>query len=142
MDIGGHGIIIFGASFLESIQAYYTIYKKSGAHAFVAFQGWSEVWAVVLFESSYSLSFVIVELFFRGFLVLAFYRYFGPQVVMAMAVCYMVLHFGKPFPEAISSLFGGYLLGVLSLQSQNIWGGIVVHVGIALMMEIFAYWQM
>ncbi|GJM60637.1 hypothetical protein PEDI_11890 [Persicobacter diffluens] len=139
--LAGMAVIIFFASFLESIQAYYPLYKKSGAHAFVAYRGVTEVWAVVLFESAYSLSFVMVELFFRGFLVLAFYRYLGSRVVLAMAMSYMVFHFGKPLPEAISSLFGGYLLGILSMQSKNIWGGVVVHVGIALLMELFAFLQ-
>jgi hypothetical protein len=44
-------------------------------------------------------------------------------------------------PEAVSSIFGGYILGVIALQTRSIWGGILVHVGIAWMMEAIAWLQ-
>jgi len=43
--------------------------------------------------------------------------------------------------EAISSFFGGFILGVHALEKRNIFGGIVIHVGIAYLMEIAAIWQ-
>jgi hypothetical protein len=43
--------------------------------------------------------------------------------------------------EAISSVFGGYILGILALQKGNITGGIVLHLGVAWMMELFAHVQ-
>jgi hypothetical protein len=58
-----------------------------------------------------------------------------------MAVIYCQLHFGKPLGEAISSIFGGYILGVISYQTKNIWGGVLVHVGIAWLMEVAGFFQ-
>ena len=58
-----------------------------------------------------------------------------------MAVIYCFLHLGKPLPEAISSFFGGYILGVLALRTSNIWGGILAHVGFALFLELFTFLQ-
>jgi len=52
---------------------------------------------------------------------------------------YVVIHWNKPMGELISSFFGGSLLGVISYYSKSIWGGIIVHVGIAWMMEIGAF---
>jgi membrane protease YdiL (CAAX protease family) len=50
----------------------------------------------------------------------------------------MVFHFGKPLIETLSSFFGGYMLGVFALYSKNIWGGIILHIGTALFMELLA----
>jgi membrane protease YdiL (CAAX protease family) len=83
----------------------------------------------------------LVELAFRGFLVIGMARWLGTRAVLPMAVMYCVLHFGKPMGEAIASFFGGYILGVLALRSRSIWGGVVVHLGLAWMMEFAAYLQ-
>jgi hypothetical protein len=56
-----------------------------------------------------------------------------------MAAAYAVLHFGKPMGEAISSVFGGYILGIIALYGRNIWGGVFIHGGIAFLMEVLAF---
>lgn len=91
-----------------------------------------------LYELFYGLDFVSIELFFRGFMVIAFIRYVGIYAVLPMSLMYMSIHYGKPTGEAISSFFGGSLLGVMSFYSQSILGGIFVHIGIAWSMEIGA----
>ena len=53
-----------------------------------------------------------------------------------MVAVYCSIHFGKPLVEAISSVFGGYILGALAFQTRHIWGGVVVHICIALTMEV------
>jgi hypothetical protein len=58
-----------------------------------------------------------------------------------MVVVYAFLHFGKPAGETISSIFGGYILGILAFQSRNIFGGLIAHLGVAWGMEYFAYLQ-
>ena len=90
----------------------------------------------LLYEISYGLDFVTIELFFRGFLVFAFVRYVGPDAIVPMAVFYCSIHFGKPLFECISSFFGGMLLGIVSYRTRSILGGFMVHVGIAWMMEL------
>lgn len=94
---------------------------------------------ILSYETLYILDFYVIELFFRGFMILAFVRIAGPKVILPTAVFYCVLHFGKPFGEALSSLFGGTLLGIITYYSRSIWGGIIVHMGIALAMEVCAY---
>jgi len=95
--------------------------------------------AKLLFELSYGLDFVTIELFFRGFLVLAFVRYAGKAVILPMAVFYCSIHFGKPLLECITSYLGGIILGVIVYYSRSIWGGVIVHLGIAWLMEIAGY---
>lgn len=92
-----------------------------------------------IYEIVYATDFVTTEFFFRGFLILAFMRYAGPQAILPMCVFYVTIHFGKPLGETISSFFGGWLLGILAYETRSIYGGIIVHLGIALMMEIVAY---
>ena len=129
-------------SFLPEFQSFYPLYKKMGGLRFAQHLQISEWNAVILYEFVYALSFVTVELFFRGFLILGLVKYLGKDVILPMAVIYCFLHFGKPPSEAISSFFGGYILGVLALRTSNILGGIFVHVGIALFLEWFAFLQM
>ncbi len=93
----------------------------------------------LLYELSYGVDFLTIELFFRGFLVFAFVRYIGPDAVLPMAVFYCSIHFGKPLFECISSFFGGLLLGIIAYRTQSILGGVMVHLGIAWMMEAGGY---
>ena len=60
---------------------------------------------------------------------------------MPTACLYFFVHINKPELEALSSFFGGTILGVVAYYSKSILGGIVIHVGIALLMEYFAYLQ-
>jgi hypothetical protein len=53
-----------------------------------------------------------------------------------MAMFYCTIHFGKPMGECISSYFGGMLLGVVTYHTKTIFGGFMVHVGIAWLMEL------
>lgn len=90
------------------------------------------------YEVCYSADFVTTEFFFRGFLILAFARYAGPQAILPMCVFYVTIHFGKPLGETISSFFGGWILGILAYETKSIYGGVIVHLGIALLMEFVA----
>lgn len=96
-------------------------------------------WQRVLFELSYSSDFFTIELFFRGFLVMAFARWAGKDAILPMALFYCTIHFGKPLGECISSYFGGIFLGIVVYHTKSIWGGLLVHLGIAWMMEAFGY---
>ena len=90
----------------------------------------------LLFELSYGSDFIGIELFFRGFLVLAFIKWAGKDAVLPMACFYCTIHFGKPLGECISSYFGGLLLGIVVQNTRSMWGGLMVHLGIAWLMEL------
>ena len=68
-------------------------------------------------------------------------RYLGAYAVYPMVAVYCYIHFGKPFAEALGSIFGGYILGVISLESRSVMGGVLIHIGVALGMEILAFAQ-
>jgi len=93
----------------------------------------------VLFELSYGTDFLNIEIFFRGFLILAFIKWVGKDAILPMACFYCTIHFGKPLGECISSYFGALLLGIVVYNTRSIYGGLVVHLGIAWLMEVGGY---
>lgn len=92
----------------------------------------------LIYELCYGTDFFTIEVFFRGFLVLAFVRYAGVNAILPMAAFYCAIHFGKPLAECISSYFGGILLGTVVYRQQSVWGGLLIHLGIAWSMEILS----
>lgn len=128
-------LIIFASTQADFLNAYPRLKQV----AFIAPHTGNLLWYQLLYEISYGIDFITIELFFRGFLVFAFVRYAGPSVILPMAVFYCSIHFGKPLFECISSFFGGLLLGIIAHRTQSIAGGLIVHLGIAWMMEIGSY---
>lgn len=113
----------------------YRFYNYKGAF------GMSPLQSEGIFELAYGLDFVSIELMYRGALIVGMARLLGKEAVLPMASAYVILHFGKPAGEAISSFFGGMILGIHALAKKNIFGGIIIHVGIAYFMEIAAILQ-
>lgn len=97
--------------------------------------GANPIWHKLLFEASYGSDFFTIEIFFRGFLVIGLMQWIGKDAILPMACFYCSIHFGKPMAECISSFFGGMLLGIVSYHTKSIYGGLIVHLGIAWMME-------
>jgi len=130
--------LIAWASFQPAFLATYPTYRAGSAEAYLAV-GHAATFGV--YETSYALRYVSIELFFRGFLVLGLEKHLGRAVLMPMVTVYAFWHFGKPLPEALGSIVAAYVLGVFALRTRSIVGGIIVHVGVALGMEFAAYLQ-
>ncbi len=130
--------LITWASFQPSFLTTYPTYRTGSAEPWL---GVSRAATFGVYEATYALRYVSIELFFRGFMVLGLERTLGRAVLMPMVTVYAFWHFGKPLPEAIGSIVAAYVLGVFALRSRSIVGGILVHVGAALAMEAAAYLQ-
>jgi hypothetical protein len=89
----------------------------------------------LIYELCYGFDFISIEFFFRGFLILSLAKICGARCIIPIACFYCTIHFGKPMGEAISSFWGGVLLGIISYNNKTVWGGLVVHLGIAWLME-------
>jgi len=94
--------------------------------------------AGIIMELSEPVSFIYTELIFRGMLVVGMVEILGTEALLPMAAFYCIYHFGKPDAEIISSFFGGYILGVFALKFKNIWGGTLIHIALAWLMELSA----
>lgn len=128
--------LIYLATFNSGFINYYPTFKRWEV---IPKLDIAPIQTVLLYEGSYLLNFIQVEMLFRGFLVLGVGVAIGERAIIPMVAVYCALHFGKPVGETISSIFGGYILGVLAYKSRNIYGGIFLHMGIAAAMDLFAW---
>lgn len=111
------------------------VYPKAKLLTHIPINNRMDYWRQIVFEFCYGFDFVSIEFFFRGFLILALIDICGTHCIIPMACFYCTIHLGKPMGEAISSFWGGMLLGIISYNTGSIWGGLMVHLGIAWMME-------
>lgn len=130
--------LIGAASFRADFQTSYPQFKY---WRYDSVFGFSEAVKAGIFELAYGLDFISVELLFRGALVIGMVKVLGKEAVLPMVAAYVFIHFGKPAGEAISSFFGGFILGIHSYYKKNIFAGILIHVGIAWTMEAAAILQ-
>ncbi|MDZ4792641.1 MAG: abortive infection protein [Bacteroidota bacterium] len=125
---------------IASTQAdFLALYPKIKSVAEVYYEQDITWWHKLLFELSYGSDFIGIELFFRGFLILTFIKWAGKDAILPMACFYCTIHFGKPLGECISSYFGGILLGIVVYNTRSILGGLMLHLGIAWLMELGGY---
>ena len=127
--------LVLAASFDASFQRTYPLYRPGAAEAALGWPGWLRF---LLHEITYVGRFVGVEWVFRGFLVLGMVRWLGRGVLLPMVVLYAFWHFGKPLGEAIGSVLGAWILGAVALRG-GIRGAILVHAGIAVLMNLVAW---
>ncbi len=134
--------LVFFASFIPEFIQYYPTYTKLHPELAARYLHLPQ-WVIIgVYEILYIGDFLFTEIAFRGLLVIGLIRFIGKDAILPMVVVYVALHFGKPIGETISSVFGGYILGVLALYSKNIWGGVALHCGVASCMEFFAWMQL
>jgi membrane protease YdiL (CAAX protease family) len=93
----------------------------------------------MIWECFYALQFFSLEFFFRGFMLHGVKDRLGRYAIFAMVIPYMMIHFQKPLLETLGAVIAGTILGVLSLRTGSIWGGVMIHVAVALSMDIAAY---
>lgn len=111
--------------------AYYPFYKASSRSVF----------DLLLWESIYWVQFFSLELFFRGWMVNALRRTMGSGAIFAMAVPYCMIHYGKPYLEAHGAIVAGVVLGSLAMRTRSIYAGFLVHITVAVGMDLLALWK-
>lgn len=120
-------VFAFGASFTEAFTQTYPFYSLAGS-------SWIDL---VAWETIYLFQFACLEFFFRGFLLETLAPRLGAAAIFVMVVPYVMIHFAKPWPEAV----GAVVFGILALRSRSIWGGVIVHMAIALSMDLMSLAQ-
>lgn len=105
--------------------SYYPFYKTAP-------RSWFDF---LVWEAMYFGQFFALEMFFRGFWLGALRRSFGSGAIFAMAVPYCMIHFGKPYLEAVGAIIAGIALGSLSMKTKSIYQGFLVHITVAALMD-------
>ncbi len=101
-----------------------------------------ESWTFLLiWELLYGLQFVGLEVFFRGFLLHGLKHRYGSAALWIMLLPYVMIHFTKPVLEASGAVVAGIVLGLLSLRTRSIWGGVTIHVAVAWAMDALVLYQ-
>lgn len=93
---------------------------------------------LLVWEAFYALQFLSLEFFFRGFMLHGVKDRMGRWAIFAMVVPYTMIHFDKPMFETFGAVIAGLVLGILSLRTRNIWGGFLIHVAVAVSMDVAA----
>ena len=107
---------------------YYPFYKLSS-------RSWFDL---MVWESVYFLQFFCLEIFFRGWWLGVLRRSLGSVAIFVMALPYCMIHYGKPYLEANGAIVAGVVLGSLSMRTRSIYAGFLVHITVALSMDLLA----
>jgi membrane protease YdiL (CAAX protease family) len=121
-------VFVVLVSFGEDFVNHYPFYRHAG-------RSWLDFF---LWQLLYMSQFVFLEFFFRGFMLNALRPAIGANAIWVMCVPYMMIHLPKLALEATGAILFGLFLGILALQSRSIWGGVLVHAGVALSMDVAA----
>jgi membrane protease YdiL (CAAX protease family) len=124
-------ILVVAASFRGEFVDYYPFYRRAG-------RSWFDLLA---WEAFYAAQFFALEFFFRGFWLSACKTAMGSYGIVAMLVPYCMIHFGKPWMETLAAIAAGIVLGTLALKTRSIWSGFLIHVSVALSMDLAAIIQ-
>ena len=110
----------------KDFQRIYPFYKLAGRSTF----------DLVAWEALYALQFLSLEFFFRGFMLVALRPALGVHAIWVMVVPYCMIHFGKTMVETLGAIFAGIILGTIAMRTRSIWGGVAIHVAVALTMDL------
>ncbi|MCL1966935.1 MAG: CPBP family intramembrane metalloprotease [Fibromonadales bacterium] len=125
--------ILIGVSFTHGFRAYYPMGKVwLYGDGLFGYPAWANL---LVLELAYLARFVMVELVFRGALVVGMGNVMSRSAVLPMVAVYVALHFNKPILETTSAIFGGFFLGALAYQTKHIWGGVIIHISVAFAIE-------
>lgn len=123
------------ASYQNEFQEYYPTLKFWRLnHPF----GLNKTTLGISWEIIYAFSFIGTEILFRGAMVIGLSKVLGKNVILPAVAVYAFLHFGKPMAETIGSVFGGFILSVITLEKKNLIGGVLIHMGVAVGMDLLS----
>lgn len=131
---------VYAVLFLAVLPAIYLASKTKGFQGTYPFYKWAnrsafDFW---MWEGMYAIQFLSLELFFRGFILHGLRDAFKSKAIFVMIVPYCMIHYGKPMPETIGAIFAGLILGTLAMRTKSIWGGVMIHVSVAISMDALA----
>jgi len=119
---------VIKASGTSAFRETYPFYRMANRSAF-------DLW---MWEALYAAQFISLEFFFRGFLLQGLRKAMGSNAIFVMLVPYCMIHYGKPLPETLGAIGAGLILGTLAMRTRSIWGGVLIHIGVAVTMDVLA----
>jgi membrane protease YdiL (CAAX protease family) len=103
--------VLYAGLFFPSLQKYYKQEHFNFAHYFV-------INFIGLFA---------IEYMYRGFLLFGLKDKFREGTILIQMIPFVLLHFGKPEVETISTLFTGILFGYICYRGKSFWPAFLIH---------------
>lgn len=123
-------VVVIAARFTEFRETY-PFYKLANRTAF----------DLLAWEGMYALQFFALEFCFRGFMLHGLKRSMGVHAIWVMIVPYTMIHFDKPIAETLGAVGAGLILGTLAMRTRSIWCGVLIHISVAVTMDVLALSQ-
>lgn len=67
------------------------------------------------------------EFMFRGWLLFGYAKKYGPDALWLQAVPFALAHIGKPEVETLSTIFGGFLFGLVAWRTKSFLYAFLIH---------------
>jgi len=99
-------------------------FQENYPHLKAASQNWN---TFLVYELLFLFYWIGWEYLWRGFVLFGTKRVLGVYAIFVQALPFAVLHYAKPFPEAMLSLVGGIALGALVWRSNSFWIAVPIH---------------
>ena len=113
-------LVIVGTWFLSDSAAF----QENYPHYAPASRDWG---IFFIYEAFFLLYWVGWEYLWRGFVLFGTARAFGVMAIFVQTVPFAILHYEKPFPEAMLSIVGGVALGALVWRTRSFWIAVPIH---------------
>jgi membrane protease YdiL (CAAX protease family) len=113
--------ILYWASRMPSIAAYYT---------FTEFHP-------VRYSFEVAAALFAWEFIFRGFMLFGLKEKLGEASILVQMVPFVLLHFGKPEIEMVSTIIMGIYFGYVAYRSNSCWPAVIMHIYINITARVF-----
>jgi hypothetical protein len=113
--------ILYIASHSSFLAAYYTIQQFD----------------VVKYSLETTVYLLAWEFLFRGFLLFGLKGKLKESSILIQMVPFVILHFGKPEIETISTILMGIYLGYVAYRGNSYWPAFIIHLFINIVFRIF-----
>lgn len=88
------------------------------------YYGWQLSWSAPLLKF---INLMGWEFFFRGWILFGYARVFGDHALWLQAVPFALAHIGKPEIETLSTIFGGFLFGLVAWRTKSFVYPLLIH---------------
>lgn len=113
--------ILYGASRMTDVAAYYTQVE----------------FKLVRYSLEISAALFAWEFILRGFLLFGLKEKLGEVSILVQMVPFVLLHFGKPEIEMISTIIMGIYFGYVAYRSNSCWPAVLMHIYINITARVF-----
>lgn len=114
--------ILYFSSEMSSVQGYYQSHRN--------FDFLTYAWQMAIYMLGW-------EFLFRGFMLFGLKDKFKEGSILIQMIPFVLLHFGKPEIETISTIFTGILWGYICYRGKSFWPAYIMHMVVNLSNKAF-----